>query len=544
MNTEILFFSLSALVNAITSSVLGFYLIFTGMKKRVARYLLFFSVSVAWWSYCYFFWMISENAFDALFWSRVLMIGAIFTSMSYFHLVLVFLKIDNIRFYKIILLIFYFFSFVWLALSGTPYFVSHVEAISYFKYWPRAGIFYAPFLIAFFFHVAYASWLLSKNYFKKTGTIRMQTGLLLVGILVAFVGGSTNYPLWYGVEIAPWGNILVSLYVLLTAYAMLKYKFLDIRVVSAELFTGLLFIIFAIDVFRSKNPAELVFRLIALTFMGLFGFMLIRSVRREVKRREQTTKLAHSLEKANIRLQEIDEQKTEFLSIASHQLRTPLSIIKGYIELIQDGAFGRATNKIKKILDNMDESNERLVKLVDEFLDITRIEQGRTKFNFEMASINHVISSVVKELKERAHAHNMTLAWKPMKSIGNIYMDEEKIRHVIFNYIDNAIKYSEKGSIKITLEREKNGYTVRVKDNGIGFEKEDYANLFQKFYRGKNVRGTNVNGTGLGIYVCRKFIEAHQGNVWGHSDGLGRGSEFGFWISGSRGTKERVTGNV
>lgn len=534
MNTEILFFSLSALVNAITSSVLGFYLIFTGMKKRVARYILFFCIAVALWSYCYFFWMISDNAVDALFWSRALMIGAIFTSISYFHLVLVFLKIDKERFYKIILTIFYLFSLFWLTLIATPYFVSHVEAISYFKYWPQAGVFYTPFLIGFFFHVAYASWLLLQNYFRKMGALRMQTALLLVGIFVAFVGGSSNYPLWYGVEIAPWGNILVSIYVLLTAYAMLKYKFLDIRVVSAELFTGLLFIIFAIDVFLSKDPAEFIFRIIALGFMVLFGLMLIRSVRHEVKRREETAKLAHSLEKANIRLQELDRQKTEFLSIASHQLRTPLSIIKGYIELIKDGAFGRTTKKTEKILDDMDESNERLVKLVDEFLDITRIEQGRTKFHFEQSSINDLITSVVDELKERAGDKKIKISWKPVKAIKHIVMDEEKIRHVIFNYIDNAIKYSEKGTIKVSLEKEKGGYTIRVKDQGLGFEKEDYANLFQKFYRGKNVQGTNVNGTGLGIYVCRKFVEKHGGNVWGHSEGLGKGSEFGFWISGKR----------
>lgn len=111
-----------------------------------------------------------------------------------------------------------------------------------------------------------------------------------------------------------------------------------------------------------------------------------------------------------------------------------------------------------------------------------------------------------------------------------VYCDEEKIRHVVFNFIDNAIKYSEVGNIKVELYPENNGAAVRVRDNGLGFSKIDGANFFQKFYRGENVKGTNVNGTGLGLFVCSKFIEAHHGKVWAHSEGLGKGAEFGFWI--------------
>ncbi len=528
------YFPISALVNAVTSTILGLYVLFTGYQRRVVRYLFLFCISVAFWSYAYFFWQVAATAEDALFWTRLLMVGAIFTSMLYFHLVLVYLNLDKHVFYRVVLLMFYLFSAVWLSLSFTPYFVAGIEPRMYFDFWPIPGSFYTPFLVAFSTHFIYASFLLFREYFKSKGDHRMQVLLLAIGMLIGFIGGSTNYPLWFGVEFAPWGNGLVVVYILLTVYAIVKYKFLNVQVVTAELFTGLFFIILLIELFLSDSPVEIVYRTVALVIMVIFGLILIRSVRHEVKRREEMTTMAHSLEKANIRLQELDRQKTEFLSIASHQLRTPLSIIKGYIELIKDGAFGRATKKTKAILDDMDESNERLVKLVDEFLDITRIEQGRTKFHFEKSDINALITSVVQELKDRAADKKIKINWKPIKMIKKIYMDEEKIRHVVFNYIDNAIKYSDEGTIRVSLEKEKHGYTVRVKDQGLGFEKEDYANLFQKFYRGKNVQGTNVNGTGLGIYVCRKFVEKHGGDVWGHSEGLGKGSEFGFWIPGKK----------
>jgi signal transduction histidine kinase len=109
-------------------------------------------------------------------------------------------------------------------------------------------------------------------------------------------------------------------------------------------------------------------------------------------------------------------------------------------------------------------------------------------------------------------------------------VDDEKIRHGIYNFIDNAIKYSEKGSITVKLENQGGGLAYTVTDEGLGFDETDRLNFFQKFYRGENVQHTNVNGTGLGLYVVSKFIEAHGGKVWAKSPGLGKGSEFGFWI--------------
>ena len=235
-----------------------------------------------------------------------------------------------------------------------------------------------------------------------------------------------------------------------------------------------------------------------------------------------------------MRLQELDRQKTEFLSIASHQFRTPLSIIKGYIELIEDGAYGKITKKTGKILRDMDQSNERLVGLVDEFLNISRIEQGRTKFSFVNEDINAIVSGVVKELQQKAATKGkLMIDWKPNKAIKQLSLDGEKIRHVVFNFVDNAIKYSDRGAIVVRLDKENGGVALRVLDQGIGFTKKDGANFFQKFYRGDNVKKGNVDGTGLGIYVCRKFIENHHGRVWAQSSGLGKGSEFGFWVPGS-----------
>ena len=331
------------------------------------------------------------------------------------------------------------------------------------------------------------------------------------------------------VDYIPLAGLFTFPFILFTGYAIAKHKLLDIKILSTEVLSFSLIIFTFFEVLSSRSAAEFGFNAVVLSLVSIFSIFLIKSVIKEVRLREQLEVISKELTSANFRLQELDKQKTEFLSIASHQLRTPLSILKGYIELIKDGGYGKVTKETVQILKNMDDSNEHLIKLVDDFLNISRIEQGRTKYNFADFDLTHLIDGIIFELKKRGEDKGLGIEWlekDPFKIVG----DEEKIRHVIFNFVDNAIKYTEKGIIKVTVEETDGGIKVAVNDHGFGFEKVDEANFFQKFYRGENVKGTNVTGTGLGLYVCRKFIEAHGGKVWAHSPGLGQGSEFGFWL--------------
>ena len=415
----------------------------------------------------------------------------------------------------------------------TPFIVESVTDFYNYETGSLFGIYSIYFIVLFIFYCVY----FVREYRDSSDTFRNQVKLILTGINITVLTAifvSFILPIFGITRLNVLDSPSTIFLVIFSVYSIIKYKFLDIKLITAEVFAALLVILNFINFINAENSDEKIESLFIFVATLIFGFLLIRSVDSEIKRREEVTKLAHSLEKANLRLQELDRQKTDFLSIASHQLRTPLSIAKGYLELLTDGAYGKMSPESKEILRQMDESNEHLVKLVDEFLDITRIEQGRTKFVFEDKNIVDLISGVVKELKDRANDKGLDIVWKSSKEKKIINMDDEKIRHVIFNFIDNAIKYSDKGKIHVSWLSEKNGVSVRVKDNGFGFGEEDEVNFYQKFYRGKNVEGTNVGGTGLGLFVCRKFIEAHGGHVWAHSAGLGKGSEFGFWIPGKR----------
>lgn len=329
-----------------------------------------------------------------------------------------------------------------------------------------------------------------------------------------------------GVFLGPISFVILSSFV---AFAIIKLRLFNIKIITTKVLISILWILFFSRIFIYESMQQFVIDVVLFVVVFIFGIGLSRSVEREVKQKDEATYMAESLEVANFQLQELDKQKTEFLSIASHQLRTPLSILKGYIELIKDGGYGKVTKDTVKILGNMDESNEHLIKLVDDFLNISRIEQGRVKYNFADFDVTHMIEGVVFELNKRAEDKGLELKWAEKKS-HNIVGDEEKIRHVIFNFIDNAIKYTDIGNISVATELDAGGLKVMVSDHGFGFDRVDEANFFQKFYRGENVKNTNVTGTGLGLFVCKKFIEAHGGKVWARSPGLGKGSEFGFWL--------------
>ena len=237
------------------------------------------------------------------------------------------------------------------------------------------------------------------------------------------------------------------------------------------------------------------------------------------------------LRKANKQLKELDQAKSDFVSIASHQLRTPLTIIKGYISMMLEGNFGELSRRKRDPLEKVFESNERLIRLVENLLNISRIESGRLQFNFETIQLEDLVKSEAEELKSTAERKGLKLVYKaPKRKLPRVRVDEEKIRQVIMNLIDNAIKYSRQGKIEVLVKEDGDFIKCEVKDTGVGVKKEDQPNLFKKFSRGEGMFLVNTEGTGLGLYVARQMIEAHDGKIWVESEGVNKGSNFCFKI--------------
>ncbi len=252
-------------------------------------------------------------------------------------------------------------------------------------------------------------------------------------------------------------------------------------------------------------------------------------VSRNIKLYETLQGANRELQDANLRLRELDKAKSEFLSIASHQLRTPISAIKGYLSMIIDGDFGPIPKSIDTVVKNLFESASRLARLINIFLNVSRIESGRLKLEKKPLQINELIDSVITELINQAKQKNVLLEYKKAKKAPPLILaDSDKLREVILNLIDNAIKYTPQGHIDVKVKIEDKNLKFIVEDTGIGIDSEEVKTLFRKFVRGSGVAQIHTGGSGLGLFIAQKIIKEHGGEVWAESDGKGKGSRFQF----------------
>ncbi len=238
MNSPNLFFPMSGLINATTSILLGLLVITRNRKDPLNITYFLFCASVAFWSIFYALWLFADNAAFALFCTRGLMAGAIFTPIFYLHHLLMLLGIEKEN--RQIVRASYAAAIVFSVINLTPYFIKGVSAKMFFKYWPDPGVLFNVFLPIWIFIVVFGIIVAVRTYRSSSGIKKTRSRYVLVAILIGWAGGITNYPLWYGIHVPPVGNILVSVYVLLTTYAIIRYRLLDIRIVAARAMVFLL----------------------------------------------------------------------------------------------------------------------------------------------------------------------------------------------------------------------------------------------------------------------------------------------------------------
>jgi signal transduction histidine kinase len=236
------------------------------------------------------------------------------------------------------------------------------------------------------------------------------------------------------------------------------------------------------------------------------------------------------LQASNAQLQRLDAAKDEFVSMASHQLRTPLTSVKGYISMVLEGDAGEVTDMQKQLLEQAFSSSERMVRLIGDFLNVSRLQTGKFVIDTHLVDLAKVVAQELDGLKTSAVSRGLTFSYTPPLHFPTISLDEDKIRQVIMNFCDNALYYSKEGSsIDVTLTAQKDSVTFRVKDNGIGVPKSEQEGLFTKFFRASNAKKQRPDGTGVGLFLAKKVVDAHGGTLIFQS-GEGKGSTFGFTL--------------
>ncbi len=317
----------------------------------------------------------------------------------------------------------------------------------------------------------------------------------------------------------------------LIMYLMVQYELFDARVVYAEvimtaLFTALFSLLLIPDIATARP-------IIVMT-LGLFlvlGYILVLGIKNDIKQKAEIERLAGHLKKANVRLKRLDKLKSEFVSIASHQLRSPLTSIRGYASMLAEGSFGNLPAKAKEPVDRITESSRLMALAIEDYLNVSRIESGNMKYNLTEFNLKEEVEKITDDIRPSAVKKGLMILFRSkLNSKGVVNADIGKSVQIIHNLINNSLKYTPKGSITIIMRddlKDKKVF-VDIVDTGIGMSQETIDRVFEKFERADNANSVNVAGTGLGLFVALKMANAMKGSITAASEGDGKGSVFTF----------------
>lgn len=329
---------------------------------------------------------------------------------------------------------------------------------------------------------------------------------------------------WYIGQI---GYIGIPIFIAFLSYQIVKFETFNIKILGTQaLVSAIWFLILASFFVRTLENTRVVIAITLAMFTGL-AIMLIRSVKREVEQREKIEKLATELQNANEKLKELDQMKSEFLGLATHQIRAPLTAIKGYSSMLIEGDFGQLPRRAAESVLVIMKSCQDLINIVNDFLNVSRIEQGRMVYEKTYFELGDLVKEVVNEQKPNIQKAGLSISLEiPTGLSSKINADRDKIKQSISNIIDNAVKYTLEGGITVSVGADRNKSVVKIKDTGIGIDPSEISKLFSKFSRTKDANKTNVRGTGIGLYIARKMVVDHGGDIKVFSEGEGKGTTF------------------
>jgi signal transduction histidine kinase len=373
-----------------------------------------------------------------------------------------------------------------------------------------------------------------RHYLKSEGIARIRARTLFLSVSIPGAFG-----MFFNLVLpSPWledfryiwiGPSFTLLYVAGTFYGILRHRLFNIKLVAAQVLTLLIWAATLVRMLIADDRTEVLLNGALLVAIMILGTLLLRSVLKEAE-------LVEQLSAANARLVVLDKRKSEFVSLASHQLRSPLTAIKGYASLLLEGSFGRLPDKARGTVARIFESSERLVKVMEDFLTESRIEQNRLEYNFAAVDLKDLARSVLDDLMPLIQRKGLTASFvaDPPEADFRVNADSGKLRQVLVNLLDNAVKYTPSGTITVRLSKDPRAKRIRVTiaDTGIGISNEALPHLFEKFSRAQGASDTNLTGAGLGLYVAKQIIEAHGGRIWAESEGNGKGTRFCIELQG------------
>ncbi|HAS84753.1 MAG TPA: hypothetical protein DCS23_01610 [Candidatus Yonathbacteria bacterium] len=439
-----------------------------------------------------------------------------------------------------------YFAIVGILVFYPGFIVSYEEAVG-----DTLGkiVFGEGFLIYAFYVLAYllvGVGLLVKKYRESGGIFKTAIRGLLFAVSVASVTAvmmSLFSPIFAsgGHDLFWIGHLAVILLIPLATYILINYNFWNIKIIATELFISIVVLVLITELFLAISLLDLFIKTIIAMLIIFSSSFLVGSVKREIQSKERIMRLSQELDLISKRLKVLDKKKSEFLSIASHHLRDPLTAIKGYASMLSEGSFGDLSRPVLEAIEKIFVSSGHLVTMISDFMDISRIESGDMNYNFKDVDMKKLVLGLASEMKQSAeHSHlTFTATVDEGSDDDEEYVtvgDEGKLRQVISNLIDNSIKYTPRGEISLLLCKSPDGKKVifSLSDTGIGMSELTKEKIFKKFSRAEGVSKVYTEGTGLGLYVAKEIVKKHEGRIWAESKGEGHGSSFYVELEGKK----------
>ena len=525
-------YSILPLISGIFVSFCGFFVLGKNAKLRLNQIFFLFTLSVAIWLFASFAIFSSKTDKNAVFWDRIVYAGVVFIPATFYHFVLLFTKIKN---QKKLLCLVYFLSFIFLILSQTDYFVANLYKYNWGVH-TQARFFHHIFLIFFAFYIYLSFSTLYQYYHRSKGIERMQAAYILLVIFIMILN-SLTFLSAYNISVSPlFSYSLPAIIVAILSFAIVKYHLFEIRVLLTELLVGVMGLILFLQVIFVPTKEWRISSLLIFSLFLIFGYLLVKYSHQEIKRREELEKLTRELqrktrelEQAYKRIEALSEMKSEFLKVVNHQLRTPFSIIRGLVSMMNDEEI--SPERQKQFIQKLNLSVDRLGIILDDILAAQALVGGIEPPVFFPCEIEKMVEMQINRFKLQAQTKGIEILYKkPKEPLPITLADPQMMERIISRLIDNAILYTEKGEVEISLDLErkdnKEWIKISVKDQGIGLDEKDKENLFKLFYRGEKATSMHNNGTGLALFIVKNYVKAHGGKIEAKSEGRGKGTTF------------------